>query len=174
MKVDTFWDLIKSSRSRISAVTPEGNMERQKLDLRHLLLQLSTEEIVQFRDELMGLLSEAFTYALWDAAFLIADGCSDDGFHDFRSWLISMGMEVFQKALVNPDSLAEPASASSVEDVFFEGFSILPDEAYRIKTGRNIPDYITTHPTYPRGNRMARNEADIKLRFPQLWKTFRE
>ena len=63
---------------------------------------------------------ESYHYNLWDAAHLIVQGCSDDWFEYFRAWLISMGREVYEQALQNPDSLAEPSRRPDIESVFFE------------------------------------------------------
>ena len=46
-------------------------------------------------------------YGLWTAASLMCDGCSDDGFTDFRAWLIAQGKDAYMSALADPDSLAE-------------------------------------------------------------------
>ena len=35
------------------------------------------------------------------------DGCSDDGFMDFRAWLVGQGKEVYLSALKDPDTLAD-------------------------------------------------------------------
>jgi hypothetical protein len=39
---------------------------------------------------------------------LINGGMSDDGFTDFRYWLISRGRDVYERALADPDSLTCP------------------------------------------------------------------
>jgi hypothetical protein len=44
---------------------------------------------------------------LWDAATVMLGYCSDDGFEDFRGWLIAQGRNVFLKALADPNSLAD-------------------------------------------------------------------
>ena len=36
---------------------------------------------------------------LWDAAYLINGGCSDDGFDYFRGWLVDQGRETFERCL---------------------------------------------------------------------------
>ncbi|MEO5978010.1 MAG: DUF4240 domain-containing protein, partial [Chryseolinea sp.] len=40
------------------------------------------------------------------AAYTIHSGCSDDGFADFRGWLISRGKSVYENSLSSPDNLA--------------------------------------------------------------------
>src|SRR5215472_15971622 len=48
------------------------------------------------------------------AAFLIAGGCSDDGFIDFRAGLIAQGRDWYHEAAASPDSLADhPALAAA-------------------------------------------------------------
>ncbi len=51
---------------------------------------------------------------VWAAAYLIAGGCSDDSFTDFRAGLIAQGRDWYQKAAASPDSLAgHPAVADA-------------------------------------------------------------
>ena len=64
----------------------------------------------------------AYRWDSWAAAYSIGSGCSDDGFTDFRYFLISMGREVFERALADPESLLSVARAPGVEDVFFGDF----------------------------------------------------
>lgn len=60
----------------------------------------------------------AFRYGLWDAAKIFrVDGCSDDSFSYFRSWLIVQGKDVYMAALADPDSLAD---VEPYADCFFE------------------------------------------------------
>jgi hypothetical protein len=46
---------------------------------------------------------------------VIEDGCSEDCFRDFRSYLISLGREAYEAALRDPDSLA-PVVQESWDD----------------------------------------------------------
>ena len=47
------------------------------------------------------------TWLMWAAAAQIRNGCSDDGFEDFRRWLIGLGREAFERVVQEPDRLAE-------------------------------------------------------------------
>ncbi|MDE7244669.1 MAG: DUF4240 domain-containing protein, partial [Oscillospiraceae bacterium] len=62
-------------------------------------------------------------YGLWSAATILCDGCSDDGFLDFRAWLIAQGKEVYLAALKDPDSLAdiEPYGWCQFEELTYVG-----------------------------------------------------
>lgn len=47
----------------------------------------------------------AYKYGLWSAVRLMGHA-TDDGFTDFRAWLISQGKEAYFAALKEPDTLA--------------------------------------------------------------------
>ena len=51
-------------------------------------------------------MTDAQTWDLWGAAYLVNGGCSDDGFVYFRAWLISQGRAIYTAAVENPDSMA--------------------------------------------------------------------
>ena len=64
-------------------------------------------------------------------------GCSDDGFIDFRAWLIAQGKEVYMNALRDPDTLAD---IEPYGDCCFECLSYVGDYAYEQLTGRSAYD----------------------------------
>lgn len=99
MTLDEFWEHIRKSKRK----DPDAHVDR----LVKRLVKLPPEEIIDF-DYWWNLLhAEAYNWDLWGAAYLLNGGCSDDGFIDFRSWLILQGRDVFQTALTNPDTLAD-------------------------------------------------------------------
>jgi len=173
MNADQFWKMIEASRRRFDPLHADGNMERQLEDLRALLLELSPKQIIGFRDCLREQMDLAFRWELWGAAYIIANGCSDDGFVYFRYWLISMGQQVFQEALKDPESLARVADAPGIEDVFFEEFSYVPAEAYEEAAGREIPSYPGHVRTLPQGDKWNSAGDDLQRRFPILWARYR-
>ena len=174
MNVEQFWKLIESSRRGFNPGRSDGNMERQLEELRRLLLKLPPEEIIDFRNHFLGQMNAAFHWDLWGAAYLIAGGCSDDGFADFRSWLISMGRRAFEDALANAESLLNVADAPGIEDVLFEGFPHVPAQAYAELTGRELPMYAGPSPIGPAGASWNEDEGDLQRRFPKLWARYRQ
>ena len=107
MTLDEFWEHIKKTKRK----DPEAHVE--KLTAR--LSKLHSDEVVDF-DHWWNLLArEAYHWNLWAAAYLMNGGCSDDGFTDFRSWLILKGRDVFQTAVSNPDTLADIADPDEDE-----------------------------------------------------------
>jgi hypothetical protein len=169
MNADQFWNIIEASRRRFDPLHASGNMERQLEDLKRLLLALPPKQIIAFRDRFRDQMGTAFRWDLWGAAYIIADGCSNDGFVYFRNWLISMGQHVFQKALEDPESLADAANTPGVEDLFFEEFAYVPSEAYEEATGHELPTYTGNTQQLPTGNPWSSAGDDLKRRFPKLW-----
>jgi hypothetical protein len=174
MDIARFWQLVESSRRGLNPNNAEGNMERQRGALRALLLKLPPEEVLAFRNHLFELMNVAFRWELWGAAYLIAGGCSDDGFADFRGWLISMGRRVFEDALVDAESLLGPADVPGVEEVFFEELPAVPARVYEELTRRELPAYDGHHPPTPAGEPWSEEGGDLERRFPRLWARYGE
>jgi hypothetical protein len=173
MNVDKFWELIGDARRRMSKEHPDGNMDGQVHDLSVALARLPPRDVVSFRDHFAAKMSEAFTWELWGACYVIAMGCSDDWFVYFRRWLISMGRETFEQALADPESLLGPASAPEVEDVFFQEFESVPDDVYMRLTGDPIPASACRAATDPTGEPWSEEGDELERKYPTLWKAFR-
>ncbi len=107
MTLDEFWEHIKKTKRK----DPDAHVEK----LVKRLSKLPSDEIVDF-DHWWGVMArEAYHWNLWGAAYLMNGGCSDDGFTDFRSWLILQGRDTFQAAVTNPDTLADIADPDEEE-----------------------------------------------------------
>ena len=65
-------------------------------------------------------MDKAYRADLWDVAYAINGGCSDDGFVYFRWWLVMQGEDILEAALENPESLAEISAAT--RDLEHEGY----------------------------------------------------
>lgn len=97
MSEDQFWELIENS----AADDPQDQLD----NLTALLSDLTVEEILGFDYQLDKHLEDSYNPELWAAAHIVCGGCSDDSFDYFRAWLISKGKNVYENALLNPDSL---------------------------------------------------------------------
>lgn len=103
MTKDGFWDLIAEAKKRYGQ-DQDGSFQW----LKDQLTILGPQQAQDFHDILHGYQQLANQYGLWSAAILMCEhGCTDDGFIDFRAWLIAQGREVYLAALADPDSLAE-------------------------------------------------------------------
>ncbi len=163
-----FWRLIADSRAAIDPQRADGNQARQSAALEAALKQLPPPEILAFRDQLWSQMVAAYRWDLWAVAHILGRGCSEDGFQDFRSWLVSLGREGFEAALQDPDGLWRVARESSVEDVFFERLQYVPQIVYRALTGSEIPPPPQRHPKSPVGVRW-RDEQDLQRLLPKTW-----
>jgi hypothetical protein len=85
----------------------EAEFMRVREELAGQALQaLPVDEILAFHRIFGEVRAAAYQVDLWDAASLINNGSSDDGFEDFRGWLIGRGRSVYEAALRDADWLA--------------------------------------------------------------------
>lgn len=124
---DTFWELISQAKERCGQ---DQDAFAQWLEDR--LKEMGPEQALHFDAIIHGYRDLAYKYGLWSAASILCDGCSDDGFIDFRGWLIAQGREVYMAALKDPDSLADVPAYGGCR---FESLSYVGSYAYEKLTG---------------------------------------
>lgn len=122
MSLERFWGIIAASRSGFDPKRSDGNMDSQVTLLRNALSELSAADVSSFANTFTKLFHDAYRWDLWAAGYIIEGGCGDDGFTDFRYWLISMGRDVYDNAMTDVESLADVAFAPGVEVTRFEEF----------------------------------------------------
>lgn len=136
MTPELFWSLISDMR----AVCGQ-DMDASLVWMQEKLIAMGPERAQGFHTIFHAYLDLANQYGLWSAASIMCEnGCSDDGFIDFRAWLISQGEEPYLAALANPDSLADVESYGNCQ---FEEISYVGDRALTILTGKSAYDGIT-------------------------------
>jgi hypothetical protein len=160
MDAEMFWKLIDESR-----VAARGVINDQADFIVGKLLRLSETEIIAFESIFWRLMAEAYDASLWDAAEIIGCGCGDDGFEDFRAWLIAQGKARYEMALSNPESLADLVNLD--QNAQEGGLLYVAGKAYNQKTGNDIPVLPHSHTNPPlRGKHWPlENKKD---RFPIL------
>ena len=132
----TFWQLMEETKNQC-----EQDMDASISWIKKELLSMPPEQSLQFHAIMHGYRDAADKYRLWTAATLIKEyGCSDDGFMDFRAWLIAQGKEIYMAALENLDSLAK---VDKYGDCAFESLNYVGDEAYHELTGRSAYEDCT-------------------------------
>lgn len=126
MKMDknTFWHIIDSVNSEVNGFDLEGvlRVTQEKLQ------KYSPQEIAVWANFLRHYRDIADTSGVFAASCVLNDYMSDDGFLDFRAWLISRGKEVYLAALKDPDSLAGLEIPKSTR---FESYGYVAYDAYR-------------------------------------------
>ena len=133
MSKDAFWALIQEAKTACGQ-----DLNAMEDYLREQLVSMGPAAAKNFHDILQTYEDLADQYGLWDAVSVIKEyGCSDDGFIDFRAWLIAQGKEVYMNALRDPDTLAD---IEPYGDCCFECLSYVGDYAYEQLTGRSAYD----------------------------------
>jgi hypothetical protein len=169
MDTSHFWNLIEKSRE-----ASQGDPDDQLAQLETLLGELEPEQLVEFDRLFSKYHNEAYTWPLWGAAYIIGGGCSDDGFMDFRGWLIARGQQVYEAALASPDSLAEVVSVD--DECQVEGFQYLPRQVWAEATGRDeseFPAHDIAYRAEPEGTQWEEDDPDaLNALLPKLAKKF--
>lgn len=177
MDTPQFWQLVAAARDRATDPDDADDVARHATAL---LATRPPEVIVAARQTLWNLMAESFTNPLWAAAYLINGGCSDDGFDYFRGWLILQGREVFERAVADPDALADVpvvrAAAGDMDTFDGEAALAIASHAYTAATGRPLPDDAFTV-GYPDLDRAWAfdfgDQAEMARRLPRLTALFR-
>ena len=113
MDRESFWQIVETARAEVDDTVEDADEVADAVV--DSLIELSLAEIVGFELELDKLQQESYRWDLWAAAYLINGGCSDDSFDYFRGWLLAQGREVWDAALVDPDSLASVVNPDPTE-----------------------------------------------------------
>jgi hypothetical protein len=131
MDTEEFWDIVETARSR---TTQEHPCDEALVDL---LARRSLQEILDYEERFDAMSGALNRWDVWAAAYLIAGGCSDDGFTDFRAGLIAQGREWYERAVAAPDSLADhpEVAAANVGALFQESVNYAAVRAYGRITG---------------------------------------
>jgi hypothetical protein len=167
MNKDQFW--------RIADLAVNRN------NLRNELLASDPKTVLGYYMQFLERMRESDTGDLWAVAMLLNAGhCSDDCFEYFRCWLISQGRSTFERALANPDVLAEieiPYSNGkpSAQD---EDFYYIAHDVYKKRTGEDLYKALRRLNLSAVGNNSITfdwqeytNEV-IKTKFPTMWKKY--
>ncbi len=141
--------------------------DKQAACLRELLTGRPAAELEDFERIYRTLHRDAHRFDIEGAGYLINKGLGDDGFVYFRAWLISRGRHVYERAMADPDSLADVAEAreNEIEDEVF-GYAVYM--AYRDTYGKELDSNGPFDEAEPRGTRWF-DEADLVDLLPRLW-----
>src|SRR6476469_6749965 len=165
MEWKQFWRVVED------AYRPSGPDHFEALKDR--LRPLKWFEIVAFQAKFDEALAAANTINLEGAAYLINGGePGDEGFRDFRAWLVGRGRHAYEAALKNPDTLADILDGDPVDGF---GLGAAAVRGYEEKTG--MSDFFDRlereekdlPPPPPEGEDWDfEDEAEMRKRFPRL------
>jgi hypothetical protein len=165
MTDDEFWELIADARPVNDDDWSAALVER--------LTALPEDEIAVFSQILDRMVDDAYRWDVWGAAYFINGGCSDDGFYYFRGWLIGQGRQVYESALLAPDTLADHDLVRAIineGDAECESIHQAAMTAYEKKTGRQAPPFPRRPwPAEPAGESWNFDDPDeLRRRLPRL------
>ena len=160
--VTWFWSIIDATR---------GTDEDDQLGkLGGSLRELADQDLVDFIHLFNGMRNRMYSWRLWAAAYLINGGCSDDGFIDFRNWLIARGRREAEEAMRDPDSLA--GHDIEMDCASFEQFGYVMLEVFRERSDGAYPSLPGEagggQPSDPDWDFDFDDEAEMQRRLPRL------
>ena len=183
MNKDEFWETIE----RVNHLVPSGDQRVVVRKMCEELKNFSPNDILDWYCILLEYNNAAYRNDLWAACSALGAHDSDDGFIDFRTWLISQGKNVYMDAMRNPDTLAKNLHSGS--EMNFESFTSCATEVYKEKlslAGKDgiikLYDDLYAHELSDRVIKEIRNEipqhqdissfrlpSDYSFLFPNIW-----
>lgn len=126
MDKETFWNVIGEAGRCM-----EGGWRAVLEAAERKLMEFPAADIARWEEIRWVYMKLAYRNDLWVACAVARVHCTDDGFTDFRSWLIFQGRDVYMQVVRNPDSLAEVEIPG--EGVDFEEYGYVAARAYAHK-----------------------------------------
>lgn len=134
MNKEEFWKVIDD----VNNIVGKGSQEQFLSVFNEKLSEYSLEAIRDWYAIFRFYFTKAYRNDLWAACAATKSHCTDDGFIDFRYWLISKGRNIYLSAINDPDSLADfdiPEGSAN-----FELFGYEPDSVYEKKWDKQNQD----------------------------------
>lgn len=124
MDKDAFWRII----DEVNQDVPDRNPVHIETATHNILCFKESQDIAAWSNHLDYYRDLADTVGMYAAACCLNDEMTDEGFADFRMWLISQGKDIYLAALKNPDSLAE--MGIPLNTAKFESYAYVALDAY--------------------------------------------
>lgn len=165
MEIESFWEIVDVTGARSGAP-----MADRVEALERLLADSDDLEVRGFAEQLVAAQVRAYRWDLWAAAYVALGGCGDDGFLDFRSWLIAQGRDVFERVLAEPDALADLSWDEDEEDFGdAEAWAAIADEEWRRRHDQDLPTVFRQQPNDPAGEEFPEDDpAWFREHLPRL------
>jgi hypothetical protein len=163
-----FWALVERAREGA-----DGDVATMADTLAALLDELDRGAVAGFQQQLVAQSRRTYTWNHGDAADLVCGRLGDDGFTDFRSWMLAQGRQVYEAFVADPDALADVDDVERACEGDGELFAAASDDVYEEKGGGvgEDEDFPLLEPTVaPAGERLP--EDRITATFPRTAKRF--
>ena len=159
MTLEQFWNIVEKVHR-----DSRGDMDKKCELLEAELRRLPLDEVRSFHRHFDECQDRAYSWELWAAAYIIGGGCSDDSFSDFRATLTSMGRQTFERALADPQSLAD--MDYDAETAHYEGYQYVPTTVEEELGGGETSPRYAAHPAEPSGK--SWDEDKVAELYPRL------
>jgi hypothetical protein len=160
-----FWQVIDTTLRRSNQDT-----DVQAQALREVLVGLPDAEVLGFHRRLAAANHELYTWTHMAAVELVEGPLGDDGFTDFRTFVVATGRLSFERFRNDPDTLLDVLGQRGIE--LAEPFGAVADEVYLARTGRCVSQdgADPLEPWYPpAGDRAVLDDAAQRRRqLPRL------
>ena len=131
MDDDVFWELIEDGM-------PEATAGERLETLPDRLALFKPPAIRKFAEILRDKDDAAYRSDIWALPYLFAGGCSDDGFDDFRSWLILQGREAYETVINDPDQYDLEKLGTSFSETTLRGVAEMAFDMREAKAMRPL------------------------------------
>lgn len=157
-----FWGIIETARDAAG-----DDIEGRADTLAKELEALPLDAVQSFQLTYDACLERANRWPLWGAAYFLLGGCTDIDFRYFLDWLISEGRQVYEQALIDPDSLAARAEADCCQ---LDAFGYAAQDVYESKGGEELQRNFPVESARPFGSQW--DEDSLRRKFPRLAERF--
>jgi len=160
---ERWWDFVDRARQEA------GEPQARAALLVDWLSRLDVDQIVAFDRFFLERVNEAYRTELWEVAYIMNGGCSDDGFDYFLGWLVSEGKQRYLAALADPRAAADGVEPDE-EPFECEEMWGAASHAFAARTGQSIETYYEEHaPNVPRSNIGEPFDEDtVEERYPEV------
>jgi hypothetical protein len=177
MDTPKFWQLIDLTR-----VLSGGDVQKQAKLLVEQLTVMPISEIIDYQRIFDKLDRTAIRHDLREIGDLIHGGMGDSGFKDFIGWLISQGQEIYEHALLDPETLVEIVSEEARQSTYAEEIRYAGVHAYQIKTGQDDAFVPISYDDIPEDmgeslwdsvTSVEEHDRRVKEKFPKAWAKYK-
>jgi hypothetical protein len=134
MNKDAFWQMIDDAKTDSG-----GDYDVMKKTLTERLSRMNPQEIILYKDINDQYVQAADMAEIYEAGCALnCGGLGDDGFTDFRCWLIGQGKEVYMSAMKAPGSIARFDIEARDGYFTWESFNYIASDSYTRNTGEHL------------------------------------
>ncbi|WFE90729.1 DUF4240 domain-containing protein [Roseibium porphyridii] len=152
---DVFWEIV--------GLADADGLGGQVEQLVERLAGFKATSIKSFDTLLQEKCALAYREDVWALAYLLNDGCSDDDFEGFRSWLLLQGRDVFEAVLTDPDAF--PVSRFQGKAGSAMDLRMAPMQAFEMRQGKALSRKAVKVPNV---DLVEFNDTELADRFPRV------